>query len=45
MKVAMATADELAKENISAEVIDLRTILPLDWLTIDESVKKKNNDV
>ena len=42
MKVAMASADELAKENISAEVIDLRTIRPLDWQTIMESVKKTN---
>lgn len=42
MKVAMATAEELAKENISAEVIDLRTIRPLDWHTILESVKKTN---
>lgn len=42
MKVAMATAVELAKENISAEVIDLRTIRPLDWHTILESVKKTN---
>jgi pyruvate dehydrogenase E1 component beta subunit len=42
MKVAMAAADELAKEGISAEVIDLRTIRPLDWQTIVESVKKTN---
>ncbi|MDP4285151.1 MAG: pyruvate dehydrogenase complex E1 component subunit beta [Bacteroidota bacterium] len=42
MKVAMGAADELAKENISAEVIDLRTIRPLDWHTIFESVKKTN---
>ena len=42
MKVALAAADELAKENISAEVIDLRTIRPLDWQTILESVKKTN---
>ncbi|PQJ12226.1 pyruvate dehydrogenase complex E1 component subunit beta [Flavipsychrobacter stenotrophus] len=42
MKVAMGVADELAKENISAEVIDLRTIRPLDWHTIVESVKKTN---
>ena len=42
MKVALATADELAKENISAEVIDLRTIRPLDFPTIVESVKKTN---
>lgn len=35
-------ADELAKENISAEVIDLRTIKPLDLDTIITSVKKTN---
>jgi pyruvate dehydrogenase E1 component beta subunit len=40
MKVAVGAADELAKEGISAEVIDLRTIRPLDWQTIVESVKK-----
>ena len=33
-------ADELAKENISAEVIDLRTLKPMDSDTIVESVKK-----
>ena len=42
MKVAMAAANELEKEDISAEVIDLRTIRPLDWKTILESVKKTN---
>jgi pyruvate dehydrogenase E1 component beta subunit len=42
MKVALAAAAELEKENISAEVIDLRTIRPLDWKTILESVKKTN---
>lgn len=42
MKVALAAADELQKENISAEVIDLRTIRPMDWQTILESVKKTN---
>lgn len=42
MKVALAAAEELQKENISAEVIDLRTIRPLDWHTILESVKKTN---
>jgi len=40
--VAQAAADELAKEGISAEVIDLRTIRPLDYQTIVESVKKTN---
>jgi len=42
MKVAMAAASELEKEDISAEVIDLRTVRPLDWMTILESVKKTN---
>lgn len=42
MKVALGAAEELAKENVSAEVIDLRTIRPLDWHTIVESVKKTN---
>jgi pyruvate dehydrogenase E1 component beta subunit len=42
MKVALGAASELEKENISAEVIDLRTIRPLDWMTILESVKKTN---
>ncbi len=45
MKVAFAAADELAKEGISAEVIDLRTIRPLDYPTIVESVKKTNRIV
>ncbi|HTE24420.1 pyruvate dehydrogenase complex E1 component subunit beta [Flavitalea sp.] len=42
MKVALGAAMELEKEGISAEVIDLRTIRPLDWMTILESVKKTN---
>jgi pyruvate dehydrogenase E1 component beta subunit len=42
MKIALGAAAELEKENISAEVIDLRTVRPLDWMTILESVKKTN---
>ncbi len=42
VKVALSAAAELGKENISAEVVDLRTIRPLDWKTILESVKKTN---
>lgn len=42
MKVAHASADELAKEGINAEVIDLRTIRPLDVETIVNSIKKTN---
>ncbi len=39
---ALKAAEELAKENISAEVIDLRTLRPMDTKTIVESVKKTN---
>ena len=42
MKVALGAAAELEKEGISAEVIDMRTIRPLDWMTVLESVKKTN---
>ncbi|MFT5916693.1 MAG: pyruvate dehydrogenase E1 component beta subunit [Flammeovirgaceae bacterium] len=42
MKLAHETADELAKDNISAEVIDLRTVRPIDYKTVIESVKKTN---
>ena len=40
MTYALKAADELAKENISAEVIDLRTLKPMDSDTVVESVKK-----
>lgn len=42
MKVVLQAADVLQSENISAEVIDLRTIRPLDWMTVLQSVKKTN---
>jgi len=42
MKVALAAAQELEKEGISAEVIDLRTIRPIDYTTVINSVKKTN---
>jgi len=42
MLTVMDAAAELEKEGISAEVIDLRTIRPLDIDTIVESVKKTN---
>ncbi len=41
-KVALAAAVELEKEGISAEVIDLRTVRPIDYAAIIESVKKTN---
>ena len=42
---ALMAVEELAKEGISAEVIDLRTLRPLDTETIIESVKKTNRCV
>lgn len=42
MKVALQAAEELAKDGIDAEVIDLRTIRPLDIDAILESIKKTN---
>jgi len=42
MKIALKAAEELAAEGIDAEVIDLRTIRPLDMDTIIESLKKTN---
>jgi len=43
--VAMQVADTLAKENISIEVVDLRTIRPMDVETISKSVQKTNRAV
>src|SRR5690625_7428265 len=41
----LKAAEELEKENISAEVIDLRTVSPLDIETIIASVEKTNRAV
>ena len=38
----LAAAEELAKDGIEAEVVDLRTIRPMDIETVVESVKKTN---
>lgn len=42
MKVALEAAAELEKDDISAEVIDLRTVRPIDYKAVVESVKKTN---
>ncbi|MES2690759.1 MAG: pyruvate dehydrogenase complex E1 component subunit beta [Bacteroidota bacterium] len=42
IKVAIAAAEELAKDGISCEIIDLRTVRPIDYDAIIESVKKTN---
>ncbi|MDX2171600.1 MAG: pyruvate dehydrogenase complex E1 component subunit beta [Bacteroidota bacterium] len=41
-KVAIAAAKELEAEGISAEVVDLRTVRPIDYDTVINSVKKTN---
>jgi pyruvate dehydrogenase E1 component beta subunit len=45
MTYALAAADKLAGEGIEAEVVDLRTIRPMDIATVVESVKKTNRCV
>jgi pyruvate dehydrogenase E1 component beta subunit len=42
VKLALEAAEELAKDGISAEVIDLRTLRPFDAATVAASVKKTN---
>jgi pyruvate dehydrogenase E1 component beta subunit len=45
MKVALEAAEELAKDGIEAEVIDLRTVRPIDYAAVVQSVKKTNRCV
>jgi pyruvate dehydrogenase E1 component beta subunit len=45
LRATLAAADKLAEENISAEVIDLRTIRPLDLDTLLTSVTKTHRAV
>jgi acetoin:2,6-dichlorophenolindophenol oxidoreductase subunit beta len=42
---ALEAAEELAKQGIDAEVLDLRTLVPLDWETIEASIKKTHRAV
>lgn len=42
LKIAIQAAAELEKEGVSAEVIDLRTVRPIDYEAIVNSVKKTN---
>lgn len=42
LKVALKAAEELEKEGISAEVIDLRSVRPIDYAAVVRSVKKTN---
>ncbi len=45
MNYALAAADELAKDGVDVEVIDLRTLRPMDIETVVASVKKTNRCV
>jgi pyruvate dehydrogenase E1 component beta subunit len=45
MKYALEAADQLAEMGVSAEVIDLRCLRPLDTATVINSVKKTNRCV
>jgi pyruvate dehydrogenase E1 component beta subunit len=45
MTYALGAADKLAQEGIEAEVVDLRTLRPMDIPTVVESVKKTNRCV
>jgi len=45
MTYALEAADQLAKDGISAEVIDLRTLRPIDYDTVLASVMKTNRCV
>ncbi len=45
MQYALAAADKLAEEGISAEVIDLRSLRPIDWDTILTSIRKTSRIV
>ncbi len=42
MKIALQAAAELAKEGVSVEVIDLRSVRPIDYPAVINSVKKTN---
>jgi pyruvate dehydrogenase E1 component beta subunit len=45
MKVALEAAEQMAKEGIDCEVIDLRSVRPIDYATCVESLKKTNRAV
>jgi pyruvate dehydrogenase E1 component beta subunit len=45
VKLALEAAEELAKSGLSAEIVDLRSLRPLDVATVAASVKKTNRIV
>ena len=44
-RVVMPAIEELAKNGIDAELVDLRTVRPIDYATVVESIKKTNRCV
>jgi pyruvate dehydrogenase E1 component beta subunit len=42
LKIAQAAAEEVAKDGISVEIVDLRSVRPIDYATVINSVKKTN---
>ncbi|MBW7844974.1 MAG: pyruvate dehydrogenase complex E1 component subunit beta [Bacteroidia bacterium] len=42
IKAVYQAADELQKDGVSVEIIDLRSVRPIDYATVVESVKKTN---
>ena len=42
IKIALEAAEEMASEGVEVEVIDLRTVRPIDYNTVIKSVKKTN---
>ncbi len=45
IKTAFEASDQLSKEGISVEIIDLRSVRPIDYSTVVESIKKTNRCV
>jgi 2-oxoisovalerate dehydrogenase E1 component beta subunit len=42
VQMSLAAAEELAEEGIETEVVDLRSLHPYDWPTIEASIRKTN---
>ena len=45
LELSLKAADQLAKEGVEAEIVDLRTLRPLDMAPVIESFKKTNRAV
>jgi len=45
MKIALEAAEKLSDDNVSVELIDLRTVRPIDYETVINSIRKTNRIV